>query len=165
MRAASSRSVVSIGVLCCALVISACAALAQSPSLRKPFTDPGVVPDDMLTLVVGTRFVTPSAETASARSLFTSARVPLSAFNDTDNCIDQAALELAKEYFNALGRLLGKAGIYYFVPDDEIKKLVPMCERLHHRPPQAWVDGKTQIIAFGEVVPTTAARVLEESIR
>lgn len=117
-----------------------------------------------MTLVVGTRFVSPSVQT-SARALFTDARIPLSAFNETDHCIDQQALELAKEYFATLGRVLGKAGHYYFVPEDEIKKSVSICERLHHKPPQVWTAKGTRIIAFGRVVPTTEAPALEESIR
>ncbi len=167
MRVSASRSIGYLtGVLCCALAgLSAGVALAQSPSVREPLRDPGVVPDDMLTLVVGTRFVTPSDDTASPRKLFNSARIPLAAFNDTDHCVDQTALELAKEYFTNLGRLAGRAGIYYFVPDEEIEKSVSMCERLYHRPPQAWVDNKTKIIAFGQVVPTTSAPALEESLR
>lgn len=166
MRAPAGRFQVLIGAVCYALAsLSALTAVAQSPSLRKPLTDPGVVPDDMMTLVVGTRFVTPSDDAASPRTLFNSARIPLAAFNDTDHCVDQSALEMAKEYFTNLGRLAGKAGIYYFVPDDEIKKSVSMCERLYRRPPQAWVDNKTKVIAFGQVVPTVSAPALEESIR
>lgn len=143
------------------LLAGAASVLAHSPSL----TDPGVVPDDMLTLVVGTRFVAPSAIDMSARSQFAGARIPLSAFNDTDHCVDQSALELAKDYFATLGRVLGKAGHYYFVPEDEIIKSVTICEQLHGHPPQAWVKQKTKVIAFGKVVPTRDAPALEMSIR
>ena len=138
--------------------------LAQSPSLQT-FSDPAVVPDDMLTLVVGTRFVSPAAGELSARVQFIEARIPLAAFNETDHCVDQSALEVAKEYFTSLGRVLGKAGHYYFVPEDAIRKAALMCERLHGRPPQAWVDATTKVIAFGKVVPTADARALEESVR
>lgn len=144
------------------LLLGPPAAVAQSP---QPSADPGVVADDMLTLVVGTRFVGPTAEGTSAKSQFTDARIPLSAFNDTDHCVDQSALEVAKEYFATLGRVMGKAGHYYFVPDAEIKKSVAMCERLYGRPPQAWVESKTKVIAFGKVVPTVDAPALEKAVR
>lgn len=142
--------------------------LAQSPAqspLRQPLTDPGVVPDDMLTLVVGTRFVAPSSDDATAKAQFDRARIPLSAFNDTDHCVDQAALEVAKEYFTTLGRVMGKAGYFYFVPDAEIRKSVAMCERLYQAPPKAWVADKTKVIAFGRVVPTHEAPALERAVR
>ena len=119
----------------------------------------------MLTLVVGTRFVTPPASEMSAKELFTDARIPLGAFNETDRCIDQTALEVAQDYFTNLGRVLGKAGHYYFVPEDEIKKAVSMCEKMHGRAPQAWVETQTKVIAFGRVVPTADAPALEGSIR
>jgi hypothetical protein len=125
----------------------------------------GVVADDDLTVVVGTRFVAPSSEGLTAKAQFTDARIPLSAFNETDHCVDQQALEMAKDYFNSLGRLLGKAAQYYFVPDADVKKLVSLCEKQHGRPPQAWVDDKTRIIAFGFAVPTADAPALERSIR
>jgi len=146
------------------LLAASSAALAQSPPLQ-PLIDPGVVPDEMLTLVVGTRFVLPSADGISAKAQFADARIPLSTFNETDHCVDQQALELAKDYFGTLGRVLGKAGHYYFVPDAEMTKLVSMCEKLHGRPPQAWVDKKTKVIAFGRVVPTADAPALEQSVR
>jgi hypothetical protein len=149
--------------LVCALLFGG-AALAQSPA-APALTDPDVVPDDMLTLVVGTHFVGPAADGVTAKAQFTDARIPLAAFNETDRCIDQRAVEVAQEYFTALGRLLGKAGLYYFVPEDEIKKAVTVCERLHGQPPQAWVESKTKIIAFGKVVPTVDAPALEKSIR
>ena len=100
------------------LVLALGAVAFAQPASTQPAADPGVVPDDMLTLVVGTRFVPApdGADAPSAHALFTRARIPLSAFNETDHCIDQAALEVAQEYFTALGRLLGKAGHYYFVP-------------------------------------------------
>jgi hypothetical protein len=135
-------------------------ALAQSAQ-----ADPGVVSDDMLTLVIGTRFVTASRDDDTPRAQFNGARIPLSAFNETDRCVDQQALEVAKEYFTTLGRMLGKAGYYYFVPDSEIRKLIVMCEKLYHQPPQAFVDTKTKIVAFGKVVPTIDAPALEASIR
>jgi len=150
--------------LASSLVVGASAAPAQSPSLQT-FTDPGVVPDDELTLVVGTRFVGPSADGVSAKTQFTDARIPLSTFNETDHCVDQKALEVAKEYFTTLGRVMGKAGHYYFVPEAEISKLVLMCEKLHGRSPQALVETKTKVIAFGKVVPTTDAPALEQSVR
>lgn len=150
-------------------VVSSSALLAATPGAlaepMQPLADPGVVPDDMLTLVVGTRFVSPTDEEATARAQFTGARIPLSAFNETDHCVDQQVLEVAKEYFTNLGRVLGKAGHYYFVPETEIRKSVSMCERLHHLPPKAWVDKKTRIIAFGRVVPTVDAPALERSVR
>jgi hypothetical protein len=136
---------------------------AQSPPLQ-PLTDPKVVPDDELTLVVGTRFVAPSPTATTARAQFTDARIALSSFNETDHCVDQRALEVATEYFTTLGRVLGKAGHYYFLPEDEIRKAVLMCEKLHG-PPQAWVVEKTKVIAFGKVVPTGDAQALERSVR
>ncbi len=145
----------------CTLLVSVHAALAQPPSPRGP----DVVPDDLLTLVVGTRFVMLAEDTKSPRARFVDQRIPLSAFNETDRCIDQRALETAMEYFTNLGRVVGKAGIYYFVPDAEIKKFVVACEKLNRSPPQAWIDQKTGVIAFGQVVPTVDAPALEQSIR
>ncbi len=147
------------------MVLYAFATLAQSPPHLEPLTDPAVVPDDLLTLVVATRFVSPSKDGTSARAQFTDARIPLSSFNETDRCIDERALEVAKEYFTNLGRVLGKAGHYYFVPEAEIRRAVSMCERLFGHPPQAWVDNKTKVIAFGKVVPTVDAPALERSVR
>jgi hypothetical protein len=145
----------------CALVLGIGATRAQSP----PSPNTGVVPDDELTLVVGTRFVGRSPDGTSAKAQFDDARIPLSEFNETDHCVDQSALEIAKEYFTTLGRMMGKAGQYYFVPEAEIKKAIAMCERMHSSPPRAWVDSKSQIIAFGKVVPTTEAPALEETLR
>lgn len=108
--------------------------------------------------------MTPSAELASARAQFTGARIPPSAFNETDHCVDQRALEVAKEYFTTLGRALGKAGYYYFLPDGEIGKVAAICERLHGSKPRA-LTSQTKIIAFGRVVPTIDAPALEKSIR
>lgn len=139
-------------------------AAGQSPPKQVP-TDHGVVADDDLTLVVGTRFVSPTADGMSAPSQFNDARVPLSAFNEADHCVDQHALEVAKEYFTGLGRVLGKAGHYYFVPDAEITKSVSMCEKMHGEAPRALVETKAKIIAFGKVVPTTDAPALERSVR
>jgi len=147
-----------------AALLSVLALPVGSPALLGQ-SDHGAVPDDMLTLVVGTRFVGPTAEGTSAKSQFTDARIPLSEFNETDHCIDQSALEVAKEYFTNLGRVMGKAGHYYFVSESEIKKSVAMCERQHGRAPQAWVESKTKVIAFGKVVPTVEAASLEESVR
>ena len=145
-----------------AFLISAPVGRAQSPPINPH--DTGVVPDDMLTLVVGTRFVTVSGG-QSAAVLFTKARIPLSSFNDADHCVDQDALKVAQDYFTDLGRVLGKAGHYYFVPDDAIKKSVEACEKQHGRAPQAWVENKTKIVAFGRVVPTDEAAALEEQVR
>lgn len=164
MRITSRLLHLMVGLISSSLLVGVSVALAQSPSLQT-FADPGVVPDDMLTLVVGTRFVGPSGDGVSARAQFTDARIPPSAFNETDHCVDQHALEVAKEYFATLGRVMGKAGHYYFVPDAEISKSVLMCEKLHGRPPQAWVDMKTKVIAFGKVVPTADAPALEQSVR
>lgn len=139
-------------------------ASAQSPDPQSP-GDTGVVPDDALTMVVGTRFVAPTAGEPSAKELFEKARIPLSDFNETDACIDQASLDVAKAYFTTLGRVMGKAGHYYFVPDAEIEKAVAMCRRMHTGEPKAWKPGKTRIIAFGRVVPTEEAPALEQTIR
>lgn len=156
------RNATAVFLSLCALFLGVHAVHAQPPS---PRNDPDVVPDDLLTLVVGTRFVTPATDTKSARAQFTDQRIPLSAFNETDRCIDQRALEVAMEYFTTLGRVLGKAGHYYFVPDTEIKKFVVTCEKLNRHPPQAWVDQTTGVIAFGQVVSTVDAPALEQSIR
>jgi hypothetical protein len=133
-------------------------ASAQSPSAAMPA-------DDDMTLVVGTRFVTASAGEATAKAQFEGARIPLTAFNETDSCIDQSALEAATEYFDTLGRELAKAGHYYFVPNSEIEKIASACERTHGRPAQAWMQAKTAVIAFGRVVPSSYAAKLEQSIR
>lgn len=146
------------------LTVSATDGLAQSSPLQ-PLTDPGVVPDEMLTLVVATRFVSPPEDGMTAKAQFTDARIPLSKFNATDHCVDQRALQLAKEYFTNLGRVLGKAGHYYFVPDDEIRQTATKCEKVHHLAPKAWIDKKTSVIAFGRVVPTRDAPTLERSVR
>ncbi len=165
MRATSRLPLLTAAILCSlTLFVGAPPALAQS-LLRQPLTDPGVESDDMLTLVVGTHFVAPTADGVSARAQFNDARIPLSAFNETDHCVDQRALEVAQEYFTTLGRVLGKAGHYYFVPEDEIRKLVSACAKLHGGQPQAWVDNRTKIIAFGKVVPTVDAPALEKSVR
>lgn len=160
------RALFRLSLLLALISTLSAAALAQSAS-TPPSTAPGIVPDDMLTLVVGTRFVPAptGADTPSAHALFTHARVPLASFNETDHCIDQAALEVAQEYFTALGRLLGKAGHYYFLPDDAVAKSALMCERLHHTPPQAWNASKTKILAIGRVVPTAEAPALERTLR
>lgn len=155
-----TRARIASGLTSSIFCIAATAAVAQST-----LADHGVVPDDMLTIVVGTRFVAPPAKELSAKELFTDARIPLSAFNETDHCVDQSALEVAKEYFATLGRVLGKAGYYYFVPEAEIEKAVSMCERMHRQPPKAWTGNKTKIIAFGKVVPDSEAAALEKSVR
>jgi hypothetical protein len=156
-------SQLSVSLLLPALLI-AFAASAHAQSISASPHDTGVVPDDELTLVVGTRFVT-AADDQSAAALFTKARIPLSRFNDTDHCVDQNALKVAQDYFTDLGRVLGKAGHYYFVPDDAVKKSVEACATQHGRAPQAWVEDKTQIVAFGRVVPTNEAAALEEQVR
>jgi hypothetical protein len=125
----------------------------------------GVAPDDELTLVIGTRFVKPAPEASSAKAQFSDARISTDDFNDTDHCVDQGALEVAKEYFITLGRTLGKAGFFYYVPEPAIKKLIAMCTRLHRSPPKAWVEAQTEIIAFGKVVPDADAPKLERAIR
>lgn len=165
MTAARRSRYLVVALSIAALASVASPVLSQALPSRTPSADQLAVPDDMMTLVVGTRFVAPSGNNASARALFTGSRIPLTAFNETDNCIDQQALELAKEYFTTLGRVLGRAGHYYYLPDDEIRKSAVMCERLHHKPPRAWVGNGTKIISFGQVVPTTDAPALEESIR
>lgn len=134
---------------------------AQSP----PATGSTVAVEEDLTLVVGTRFVSPAADGISPKAQFVDARIPLSAFNPADHCVDQRALEVATDYFNNLGPALGKAGHYYFVSEAELAKAASMCERLHGMPPQAWVETKTPVIAFGRVVPTADAPALERSIR
>ncbi|WP_439543252.1 hypothetical protein [Hyphomicrobium sp.] len=165
MRTSSRLPRLSIAVITSwTLLVGVSAVLAQSPSLQT-FSAPTDVSDDMLTIVVGTRFVASSAADKSARAQFNDERIPLSAFNETDHCVDQRALELAQEYFNTLGPVLGKAGHYYFVADDEISKSVAACEKLHGRPPQAWVSDKTKVIAFGRVVATEDAPALEKSLR
>lgn len=144
-------------------LIAIAATLQVSPSLGQG--TPGVTPDDQLTLVVGTRFVKPAPAAASAKAQFSEARISTDDFNDTDHCLDQGALEVAKEYFITLGRTLGKAGFFYYVPEPEIKKLIAMCTRLHRSPPKAWVEAETEIIAFGKVVPDADAPKLERAIR
>src|SRR5262245_35331230 len=114
----NGRMLMNARLCMCALVLCICAARAQSP----PSPDTGVVPDDDLTLVVGTRFVGPSPDGTSAKAQFDNARIQLAEFNETDHCVDQTALEIAKEYFTTLGRMMGKAAQYYFVPEAEIRK-------------------------------------------
>lgn len=142
--------------------LDTCSAQSRAP---RHAGDTGVVPDDALTLVVGTRFVAQSAGELSAKELFETARIPLSEFNETDTCVDEAALDVAKDYFTTLGRVMGKAGHYYFVPDAEIDKAIARCRRKHTVEPKAWTPGKTRIIAFGRVVPTEEAPALERKVR
>lgn len=138
--------------------------VAFSQPLPHATNDPGVVPDDDMTIVVGTRFVS-SADETSPRTQFVNARIPLSLFNETDRCIDGRALEAAKDYFNTLGRAISRAGYFYVLPEDEVRQSVLACTKLHERPPQAWVGEKTKIIAFGQAVSTADAPALEKSIR
>lgn len=146
------------------LIAAAPAALAQSPSSQTD-NDAGTASDDTLTIVVGTRFVGPSATGETANTQFTDARIPLTAFNETDHCVDQSALETATAYFNSLGRVLSQAGHFYFVPEADVREAVSMCEKMHGRPPQAWVADQTAIIEYGKVVPAAEASALEQSIR
>lgn len=142
---------------CCSVLVIGVAAVGAQ-------TVPAERADDV-TLVVGTRFIAPSDDEGSPRDQFADARIPLSAFNDTDHCIDQRALELAMNYFDNLGRTLHKAGHYYFVPGTELEKSAKSCETLHGHPPQAWAGKETKVIAFGKIVPTSEAPALERSIR
>ena len=131
-------------LLVAGLMTSAGSMFAQTPAPMRP-GDPGVIPDDELTLVVGTRFVTAADGEATAKAQFMTARIPLSQFNETDHCVDQVALDLAKEYFTTLGRMMGKAGQFYFLPEDQIKRSVESCEKQHGAPPQAWIESKTKV--------------------
>jgi hypothetical protein len=151
------RHLIGLFVIALAAALPATAPLAEDTA--------GVAPDDQLTLVVGTRFVKPAPAAASAKAQCSEARISTDDFNDTDHCLDQGALEVAKEYFITLGRTLGKAGFFYYVPEPEIKKLIAMCTRLHRSPPKAWVEAETEIIAFGKVVPDADAPKLERAIR
>lgn len=150
-----------------AAVCIAAAMLTMALPVSAQAPGPGTVPDDMRTLVVATRFVAPAdgSGTVSPRVQFTNQRVPLSAFNDTDHCIDARALETAQEYFNSLGLVLGKAGFYYELPGADIEQFVATCAKLHGHAPQALTAGKTKVIAFGQVVPTAAAPELEQALR
>ncbi|NOT72817.1 MAG: hypothetical protein HOP09_16525 [Hyphomicrobium sp.] len=163
MRASNKTNRMTIAILFLWSLAVAPAALAQSLS-RDHLVKPDPLPDEMQTLVVGTRFVTLSNTKATANDRFKNLRIATSTFNDTDRCVDQRALELAQDYFETLGRSLSKAGHYYFVPDEEVKNAALMCEKLHG-PPQAWVATKTEVIAYGKRVPTTDAAALELSIR
>lgn len=146
-----------------AMFISMLLALALSPAFGQE-AKVEIPADSEMTLVTGTRFVTVAAGETTAKAQFIDGRIPLSTFNKTDHCIDERALEAATEYFNGLGRELAKAGHYYFVPNSEVAAFVAACEKLHGAP-QAWAAGKTDIIAFGRVVPTVLASDLEKSIR
>ncbi len=156
MRASGRISCV-CGAMVIAIVMALPPAVAQETKVEIPA-------DSEMTLVTGTRFVTVAAGESTAKAQFLDARIPLSAFNKTDHCIDERALEVATEYFNGLGRELAKAGHYYFVPNSEVAAFVAACEKLHGAA-QAWAAGKTDIIAFGRVVPTVIASDLEQSIR
>ena len=125
----------------------------------------GVVPDYLLTLVIGTRFVRTDDASLSPDQQFREARVPLADFNDTDHCIDSGSLDVAKEYFRVLGRMLGKIGYYYHIPSDEIARLRQKCEARLGTPPKALAIGGTKIIAYGRVVPDTDAPALEKTLR
>lgn len=121
--------------------------------------------DAGLILVVGTRFVGSTPVGTPANAQFTDARIPLAGFNETDHCIDQSALETATAYFNSLGNILAKAGVFYFVPEANVRDAVRMCEKMHGAPPRAWVADQTSIIAYGKVVPALEAPTLEQSLR
>lgn len=164
MQATHRASRFSVAVLLVGISLAGLSAVhAQSPAPAVPGSSAAAEED--LTLVVGTRFVPPGANGISPKARFEAARIPLSAFNETDHCVDQRALEVAMDYFNNLGPALGKAGHYYFVPDAELFKAASMCERMHGKPPQAWTETKTHVIAFGRIVPTADAPALERSIR
>jgi hypothetical protein len=53
---------------------------------------------------------------------------------------------LAQNDVTSLGRVLGKAGHSYCVPDTEIRKSVSMCERLHRVPPKALVVRRPRLL-------------------
>lgn len=118
-----------------------------------------------LTIVVGTRFVGSTPVGTPANAQFTDARIPLADFNETDHCIDQSALDTATAYFNSLGHMLTKAGVFYFVPEANVREAVRMCEKMHGAPPKAWVADQTSIIAYGKMVPSAEAPALEQSLR
>lgn len=118
-----------------------------------------------LTIVVGTRFVGSTPVGTPANAQFTDARIPLADFNETDHCVDQSALDTATAYFNSLGHMLTKAGVFYFVPEANVREAVRMCEKMHGAPPKAWVADQTSIIAYGKVVPSAEAPALEQSLR
>lgn len=127
--------------------------------------DHGVVADDDLTRVIGTRFVANTQPDKSPKSQFLEARIPVSDFNTADHCIDQEGLELARQYFDSLGRMLGKAGQFYIVPDADMATVEATCVRQTGEPPHAWKASSVKLIAFGQVVPTTEAAALEAAIR
>lgn len=131
---------------------------APSPSRSAPS-------DDDMTMVVATRIVTLTDPGTSLKVMFDTKRVPDSTLNATDRCVEDHALEIAQDYFNTLGRLLGRAAFYYEVPDEEIGRRVQICEKMHTTPPQAWGAGKTKIIALGSVLPSAAAAEFEKSLR
>jgi hypothetical protein len=145
-------------VIASAMMSAHPAAVAQVPGSEFPA-------DSEMTLVTGTRFVTVPTVDTTAKARFMTSRIALSTFNETDHCIDQRALEAATTYFDTFGRELAKAGHYYFVPNSEIAVHAVACEAQHGRPPQAWVPGKTDIIAFGRVVPSAMAAEVEQGIR
>jgi hypothetical protein len=150
------------GVLFFSIVATALCAARADPGAS--MQSAGQTGND-LTLVVGTRFVGPTAIGTPANAQFTDARIPLAGFNETDHCIDQSALETATAYFNSLGHILTKAGVFYFVPEANVRDAVRMCEKMHGAPPKAWVADQTSIIAYGKVVPTAEAPALEQSLR
>jgi hypothetical protein len=147
-----------------ALLAADSATRAQSPPQPQP-GDTGVTADEDMTLVVATRIVAPTDQSASPKVMFDKARVPEASFNATDRCIDEHALEIAQEYFTSLGRMLGTSAVLYVVPDEDVAQRVAICEKQHGHPPQAWVAGKTQVVAYGRMVPTAAAAELEQSLR
>lgn len=137
---------------------------AQTPLEPVPFAG-GQVPDDLKTMVIGTRFVRGASEEVSPGRLFKNFRIPLGEFNKTDHCVDQASLEVAQEYFRTLGRMLEKTGYYYQLPVEDIGRLVSKCEAQNGMPPKALAQSDAKVLAFGRVVPTTAAPALEETLR
>ncbi|MEQ8824420.1 MAG: hypothetical protein RIC14_08605 [Filomicrobium sp.] len=137
---------------------------AQSPLDPVPFAG-GQVPDDLKTMVIGTRFIRASGGDVSPGRQFNEFRIPLSDFNKTDHCVDQGSLEVAEEYFRTLGRMLEKTGYYYQLPDQDTGRLISKCESQNGAPPKALANKGTKILAYGRVVPTTAAPALEETLR
>ncbi len=153
-----------LGLIAACMLTCEVNAQERSPLDPVPFAD-NQVPDDLKTIVIGTRFVRPPREDVTPTRQFNDFRVPLSEFNDTDHCIDNGTLEVAENYFRTLGRMLEKTGYFFRIPPDDVNRLKSRCVDRHGMQPRALRNAGTSVLAFGRVVPTKDAPELEEALR
>jgi hypothetical protein len=137
---------------------------ASNSATANLFAQVSETSNDNLTLVVGTHFVVSAKVDSTPSTQFANERIPAERLNETDRCIDEGALDIAKDYFSKLGQVLERAAYFYIIPDDDLVGVIATCKSLHSQRPQAWARN-VKIIAFGRVVPSPDAPALEQSIR